>query len=56
MLRKRCRTFGSKTRKEVTIVSKARLYHLAVVACLIAFALYAAASMFPLGPFDGNDF
>jgi hypothetical protein len=36
-------------------VSKARLYHLAVVACLVAFALIAAASVLPFGPFDGAD-
>jgi len=39
----------------VTHVSKARLYHLAVVACLIAFALISAAALLPDGMFDGND-
>jgi hypothetical protein len=36
-------------------MSKARLYHLAVVVCLILFALLAACSALPCGLWDGND-
>jgi hypothetical protein len=36
-------------------VSKARLYHLAVVACLIAFALITALQMLPDGFYEGAD-
>jgi hypothetical protein len=36
-------------------VSKARLYHLAVVASLVLFALLTALSMIPLGQYDGAD-
>jgi hypothetical protein len=36
-------------------VSKARLYHLAVVACLIVFVIIAAAEVVPFGAFDGAD-
>jgi hypothetical protein len=36
-------------------VTKARLYHLAVVACLIAFALITALQFVPEGMYDGAD-
>jgi hypothetical protein len=36
-------------------LTKARLYHLAVVACLIAFALVAAFQLLPCGMYDGAD-
>jgi hypothetical protein len=36
-------------------VTKARLFHLSVVACLIVFALVSAMSFFPDAMFDGAD-
>jgi hypothetical protein len=36
-------------------VTKARLFHLAVVGCLIAFALITALQMLPDGMYDGAD-
>jgi hypothetical protein len=39
----------------VKLVSKARLYHFAVVAALVIFALLAARAMVPLGQYDGAD-
>jgi hypothetical protein len=39
----------------VKFVSKARLYHFAVVAALVLFALLAARQMVPLGAYDGAD-
>jgi hypothetical protein len=36
-------------------VTKARLFHLAVVCCLIAFALITALEMLPDGFYDGAD-
>jgi hypothetical protein len=36
-------------------MTKARLYHLAVVACLIGFAVIAALQLIPFGMADGAD-
>jgi hypothetical protein len=36
-------------------VSKARLYHLAVVGCLIAFALITALQLLPDGMYEGAE-
>jgi hypothetical protein len=36
-------------------VTKARLFHLSVVACLIVFALVTAVQYTPLSMFDGAD-
>jgi hypothetical protein len=36
-------------------VTKARLFHLSVVACLIVFALVSAMSLVPDAMFDGAD-
>jgi len=36
-------------------VTKARLYHLAVVACLIGFALITALQFLPDGMYEGAD-
>jgi len=36
-------------------VSKARLFHFAVVASLVVFALLAARALVPLGQYDGAD-
>ena len=36
-------------------MTKARLFHLSVVACLIAFALVSAISCLPDAMFDGAD-
>jgi hypothetical protein len=36
-------------------VTKARLFHLSVVACLIVFALVTALSFVPASMFDGAD-
>jgi hypothetical protein len=36
-------------------MTKARLFHLAVVGCLIVFALVAAFSLLPDGMYDGPD-
>jgi len=36
-------------------VSNARLFHLAVVACLIAFVVIAAMAVVPHGMYDGAD-
>jgi hypothetical protein len=36
-------------------VSKAQLFHLAVVACLIAFALISALAFVPDGMWDGPE-
>jgi len=36
-------------------VTKARLFHLAVVGCLIAFVLISALAMLPDGMYDGAD-
>jgi hypothetical protein len=36
-------------------VIKARLFHLAVVCCLVAFVLVAALQMLPDGMYDGAD-
>jgi hypothetical protein len=39
----------------VKFVSKARLYHFAVVAALVIFAILAARALVPLGAYDGAD-
>jgi hypothetical protein len=39
----------------VNLVSKARLYHFAVIAALVIFALLAARALVPLGAYDGAD-
>ena len=36
-------------------MTKARLFHLSVVACLIVFALLSAVQMWPGSMFDGAD-
>ena len=54
-LLKHCRTSASNAPKGGEPVSKARLYHLAVVASLVIFALLAARQMMPFGPYDGAD-
>jgi hypothetical protein len=39
----------------VTHVTKARLFHLSVVACLVLFAMVSALSLVPDNMFDGAD-
>ena len=51
---KPCRTFGSSDQKGGDMI-KARIFHLAVVACLVAFVVLAAAAALPTGMADGAD-
>ena len=46
---------ASKPRKGGAQVTKARLFHLSVVACLIVFALVSAIQYLPDSMFDGAD-
>jgi hypothetical protein len=46
---------ASRPQKGGVQVTKARLFHLSVVACLIVFALMSAMSYLPDSMFDGAD-